>query len=227
MKLNQKTEITLVENSQKCQARFKLNEPFWSISQVTSSPTISVSCIMDQTRWRSYWIDTCRKRKELGQWRKWVLDSSMTHQHPSWGAESLLRYHSGGWIPGAFSSMMFLQRMPGKSSRRPDSNKNLKIIIQLLIGDLDAIQAMLDKLVEKQKQQTEKQRNDCTRPWWFLGEGIVQFLIYTLFFFSIQLRLLNLYMKSQFSNSLNLYGLIFGLLSLYPLNVWRCHQFPP
>ncbi|CDP07345.1 unnamed protein product [Coffea canephora] len=42
--------------------------------------------------------------------------------------------------------------------------KDPEIITRLLIGGRDAVQAALDKLVEKQKQQIEKERNDSTRP---------------------------------------------------------------
>lgn len=41
--------------------------------------------------------------------------------------------------------------------------KDPEIITRLLIGGRDAVQAALDKLVEKQKQQIEKERNDSSR----------------------------------------------------------------
>ncbi|KAK4390846.1 hypothetical protein Sango_2147900 [Sesamum angolense] len=41
--------------------------------------------------------------------------------------------------------------------------KDPEVITRLLIGGRDAVQAALDKLVEKQKQQIEKERNDSSR----------------------------------------------------------------
>ncbi|KAL2250022.1 uncharacterized protein LOC105165962 [Sesamum indicum] len=41
--------------------------------------------------------------------------------------------------------------------------KDPEVITRLLIGGRDAVQAALDKLVEKQKQQIEKERNDFSR----------------------------------------------------------------
>lgn len=42
--------------------------------------------------------------------------------------------------------------------------KDPEVITRLLIGGRDAVQAALDKLVEKQKQQIEKERNESRRP---------------------------------------------------------------
>ncbi|KAL3505437.1 hypothetical protein ACH5RR_035278 [Cinchona calisaya] len=42
--------------------------------------------------------------------------------------------------------------------------KDPEVITRLLIGGRDAVQAALDKLVEKHKQQIEKERSDSTRP---------------------------------------------------------------
>ncbi|KAI5668888.1 hypothetical protein M9H77_18741 [Catharanthus roseus] len=42
--------------------------------------------------------------------------------------------------------------------------KDPEVITRLLIGGHDAVQAALDKLVEKQKQQIEKERNNLNRP---------------------------------------------------------------
>lgn len=41
--------------------------------------------------------------------------------------------------------------------------KDPEVITRLLIGGRDAVQGALDKLVEKQKQQVEKERNDSHR----------------------------------------------------------------
>ncbi|KAL0438363.1 UNVERIFIED_CONTAM: hypothetical protein Slati_2319300 [Sesamum latifolium] len=41
--------------------------------------------------------------------------------------------------------------------------KDPEVITRLLIGGRDAVQSALDKLVEKQKQQIEKERNDSSR----------------------------------------------------------------
>lgn len=41
--------------------------------------------------------------------------------------------------------------------------KDPEVITRLLIGGHDAVQAALDKLVEKQKQQIEKEQNDLNR----------------------------------------------------------------
>ncbi|KAK4429437.1 hypothetical protein Salat_1244100 [Sesamum alatum] len=41
--------------------------------------------------------------------------------------------------------------------------KDPEVITRLLIGGREAVQAALDKLVEKQKQQIEKERNDSIR----------------------------------------------------------------
>ncbi|KAL0351711.1 UNVERIFIED_CONTAM: hypothetical protein Scaly_1559800 [Sesamum calycinum] len=41
--------------------------------------------------------------------------------------------------------------------------KDPEVITRLLIGGRDAVQAALDKLVEKQKQRIEKERNDSSR----------------------------------------------------------------
>ncbi|KAL3840174.1 hypothetical protein ACJIZ3_024765 [Penstemon smallii] len=41
--------------------------------------------------------------------------------------------------------------------------KDPEVITRLLIGGRDAVQAAIDKLVEKQKQQIEKERNDFDR----------------------------------------------------------------
>lgn len=43
--------------------------------------------------------------------------------------------------------------------------KDPEVITRLLIGGHDAVQAALDKLVEKQKQQIEKEQNDLNRFW--------------------------------------------------------------
>ncbi|EYU17559.1 hypothetical protein ABFS82_03G075400 [Erythranthe guttata] len=42
--------------------------------------------------------------------------------------------------------------------------KDPEIVTRLLIGGREAVQSALDKLVEKQKQQIEKERNESHRP---------------------------------------------------------------